>query len=88
MVVAAVGSFTPNAIASVTGVPPIVIESAAAMIFLIVLIAMTSAARCFRCKQNLLFRSMSKEKAGSWLTRFMEIKACPICGYPKRAAHE
>ena len=87
IVVAAVGSLAPNAIASVTGVPPLVIESAAALIFVIVLIAMICAARCFRCKENLLIRSMSKENAGSWLTRFMEMKACPSCGYPK-GTHE
>jgi hypothetical protein len=84
IVIAAAGSFAPNAVASSLGVRPIVIESVAALLFLTVVIAMTFAGRCYRCKQNLLFRSMSKESAGSWLTRFMEMKACPSCGYPKQ----
>jgi hypothetical protein len=79
----AVGSFAPNTIASLVGVTPIFIESAAALLFLTVVIAMTFAGRCYRCNQNLLFRSMSKETASSWLTRFIEMKACPLCGYPK-----
>jgi hypothetical protein len=84
IVIAAAGSFAPNAVASSLGVRPIVIESVAALLFLTVVIAMTFAGRCYRCKQNLLFRSMSKESAGSWLTRFMEMKACPSCGYPRQ----
>jgi hypothetical protein len=82
IVVAAAGSFAPKAVASALDVRPIVIESAAALLFLILVIAMTFAGLCYRCKQNLLFRSMGKESAGSWLTRFMEMKACPTCGYP------
>jgi hypothetical protein len=84
IVVTAVGSFASNAVASALDVRPIVIESAAALLFLSVVIAMTFGGRCYRCKQNLLFHSMSKENAGSWLTRFMEMKACPSCGYPKQ----
>ena len=86
MVVAVVGSFAPNAIGTLVGVTPLIIEGIAAVIFLVLLFAMTSAARCVRCKQNLLFRSMGKEDAGSWLTRFMEIKVCPCCGYPQRSS--
>ena len=44
MVLAAVGSFAPNSVASVTGLPSHVIESTAALIFVIVLIAMVRAA--------------------------------------------
>jgi hypothetical protein len=83
IVIAAFGSFAPNSVASAAGLPSLAIESGAALIFVIVLIAMIRAARCARCKQNLLLRSMSNEKAGSWLTRFMEMKSCPSCGYPK-----
>src|SRR5882757_9713569 len=85
MIVAALGAFDP--IASVTGLPSLVIESTAALIFVIVTFAMIRAGRCVRCKQNLILRSMTKENAGSWLRRFMEMKSCPCCGYPE-AAHE
>ena len=48
IVIAAAGSFAPNAVASALGVRPIVIESVAAFLFLILVIAMTFAGRCYR----------------------------------------
>jgi hypothetical protein len=82
LVIAAVASFASNIIGNLTGLPSLGIESIGAVIFVILMIAIYRSARCFRCKQNLLFRSMGTENAASWLTRFIQMQSCPCCGYP------
>jgi len=51
--------------------------SAAALLFLIMVIAVAFAGHCYHCKHNFPFHSVSKETAARWLKRFSEINACP-----------
>lgn len=81
--VSVVAMFLPEAIASVTRVPPLVVQGTGFVLFVAVVAAVACAARCVGCKRNLLFLSMGVEDASSWLERFVEMKSCPRCGYPK-----
>ncbi len=83
---AAVGAcyIVPDALATLFGTSPAMLELAASLAGLVVLVGACLAVRCRACGLSLVWHGVSTKSVNDWLNWLLDVRTCPRCGHEEQ----